>query len=119
MLCVRTSKTNTMLDHLQVFGAPKFRDQRTATLLDKLRKVHLWLAVPTVLLSTASEDDPAALTSWEDMRGFTVTMRSAEVHLADRLLWTLYQNYLTLVKRFCEFSGYHNDRPKRALGGSL
>lgn len=90
-----------MLDHLEILGSAKLRNQGTATLLDQFRKVHLRLTIPATLLSAAAEDDTASFSSWEDVGGFAITMRRPEVHLSDRLLGTLYQDDLSLKNRSC------------------
>lgn len=87
-----------MLDDLQILGAPQLWDQSTATLLDEFRKVHLWLTVPSILLSASSENDSSSLSSWEDVCGLSITMRGAEGHLADWLLRPFNQYNLTLVR---------------------
>jgi hypothetical protein len=88
-----------MLDNLQILRLPQLWCKRTAPPLNDIGKRKICLTIPVVLLATPTQDDSAILTSRKDMGGFAGTMRRAEVHVFDWLLWTFYQQDLTLYSQ--------------------
>jgi len=70
-----------MADHLQLLRPPQRRTQLTSPLHDILRKLHVDIAAPIVVLSAAAKDYAAAQGPREYVGGFCVIAPGAtDIH---------------------------------------